>query len=92
MLVQEVVRSEFPLIDQLRGIIRAARISPADSAEIQAVSEHLSEAFTNNLIEGFEPDPEACALDQLFREERLPRVAVARFYRQYIQLKFSAES
>lgn len=92
MLAHEAYTSGFPIIDELRNMIRAARVAPADKAEIQAVSEHLTEAFSNNLIEGYEPDLEAIALDRLFQEERLPRAAVARFYQQYIQLKFRSDA
>jgi len=92
MLAHNIAASEFPILEQLRASIRAARVKPADNAEVQAVADHLSEAFTNNLIEGYEPDPEACALDRLFREERLPRADVARFYQQYINLKFRSDA
>ncbi|HVJ35171.1 MAG TPA: hypothetical protein VND94_18820 [Terriglobia bacterium] len=88
MLAQSTVVMDFPLVESLRAQIRADKNTPAGKAEIEQVAGWLAEAFTSTVTEGYEPDAESRALDEMFRSERLSVSAVSRYYRTYINMKF----
>lgn len=78
----------FPIIEELRSKIRTDKVGVATKAEVDRVSDILSEAFNVTALEGFQPDDESRALDELFRSERLSLASVARYYHLYITLKY----
>lgn len=90
MLTETTLRTEFPLIEELRTMIRAAGITAAPAAEVRRISVILDDSVTNSLLDEYEIDAETQALDRLFIEERLPRNELLRFYRIYIDMQKSS--
>lgn len=87
MLAQTSIQTEFPLVEELRKKIREAGLLPAADSEIRSISSILEDSIHNNVLDDYRVDPETFALDALFREERLRRVDVVRFYALWIDMK-----
>lgn len=62
----------FPLVEELRGELRAAAFPRLSDPELARLRARLAKGHHNNAIEGIDPSPEMAALFEMFLQERAP--------------------